>query len=351
MRMSIFSKLIFGFLVACLSFATLQAKDVVPVMVIHSGTSGLGLTEEEFSKRAEAMKESLKAGQAVLIRGGTAEEAVIAAIKVMEDNPIFNAGKGAVFNADGENELDASIMDGKTKKAGAVAGAKHIKNPIEAAKLVKDKTWHTLIAGDGADALAKQYGLEMVDQHYFFTQNRYDSYLKAKEKEEKKSFIDHEKIDAPKKTSSADLGLYTDPYLGTVGALALDKEGNLAAGTSTGGMTNKMKGRIGDSPIIGSGTYADNDGLAISCTGSGDIFMRVNAAHEANVLYKYKKLTPTKAAEGAIQQVADLDGRGGIISLNAKGETGFAWTKDKLGMYHGYARGNAEPVVVFPVAK
>jgi beta-aspartyl-peptidase (threonine type) len=340
-----------SFVVAALSVAFLDAKEVTPVMVIHGGTSGIGLTQEEFKNREVVMKESLKAGQSVLNKGGTAEEAVIAAIKVMEDSPVFNAGKGAVFNSDGYNELDASIMDGSTKKAGAIAGAKHIKNPIEAAKIVKDTTWHTLIAGDGADVLAKKHGLVMVDQHYYFTEFRYNQLLDAKAKETDKAFIDHEKIDAAKKTSKVHLGLYTDPYLGTVGALALDKKGNLAAGTSTGGMTNKMAGRVGDSPIIGSGTYADNEGLAVSCTGSGDIFMRVNAAHEANALYKYKGLTPTKATEGAIEQVKNLGGTGGIISLNAKGETGFAWTKANLGMYHGVARGSEEPQIFFPVAK
>jgi beta-aspartyl-peptidase (threonine type) len=351
MKLNFFKKTMFSALCALtLTAGAASAKDVTPVMVIHGGTSGLGLTQEEFQKREEVMIESLKAGQQILLNGGTAEEAVIAAIKVMEDSPRFNAGKGAVFNAMGDNELDASIMDGKTKKAGAVAGARHIKNPIEAAKLVKDKTWHTLIAGDGADALARKYGLTMVDQHYYFTDFRYQSYLDAKAKESNKAYIDHEKIDN-KKTSKAHLGMYTDPYLGTVGALALDKQGNLVAGTSTGGMTNKMAGRVGDSPIIGSGTYADNNGLAVSCTGSGDIFMRVNAAHEANALYKYRKLSPTKAAEAAIAEVAALGGTGGIISVNAKGETGFAWTKDKLGMYHGVARGNEAPKVFFPVAK
>ncbi len=314
-----------------------NAKDVTPVIVIHGGTSGMNLTQEDFKKRTPGMEKVLKAGQAVLNAGGTAEDAVIAAIVILEDDPVFNSGKGAVFNAAGENELDASLMDGATKKAGAVAGAKHIKNPIKAAKVVKDTTWHTLIAGDGADKLAKDNGLEMVDQKYFYTDFRYQQLLKAKERaaeSKKQSMINP-----------------TTLYHGTVGAIALDKMGNLAAGTSTGGMTNKMAGRIGDSPIIGSGTYADNEGLAISCTGSGDIFMRVNAAHEANALYKYKNMTPEQAAQASINQVKALKDTGGIIALDAKGVVGFGWTKQDLGVYRGVARGDAAPEIFFPVAK
>ena len=266
-----------------------------PVIVIHGGTSGLDLTKEEFKIREEPMNRALLAGQAVLEKGGSAMDAVTAAIMVLEDDPNFNAGKGAVFTADGFNELDASIMDGSTKKAGAVAMARHIKNPILGARLVMDKTWHTLVAGEGADKLAKENGLEMVDQKYFFTQFRYDALQKAKEKQ--KLLLDSEKA---KETS---LNLHERPYLGTVGAIALDKNGNLAAATSTGGMTNKMTGRIGDSPIIGSGTYADNDSVAVSCTGTGDIYMRVNAAHEVSALYKYKTQDVQKAAEDAVAQV------------------------------------------------
>ncbi len=288
------------------------------------------------------MEESLKAGQKILAGGGSAIDAVIAAIKIMEDSPIFNAGKGAVFTADGFNELDASIMDGATKRAGAVAMSRAIKNPIEGARLVMDKTKHTLIAGEGADKLARENGLEMVDQKYYFTQHRWEQLEEAKKKEE--LLLDSDK-------QRAHLGLYTEPYLGTVGAAALDSKGNLAAGTSTGGMTNKMTGRIGDSPIIGAGNYADNDSLALSCTGTGDIFIRVATGHEASALYKYKKLSATKAAEEAIKQVAALGGTGGIVSVDKNGNPGYAWTKDKLGMFHGEARVGQEPKVFFPVAK
>ena len=322
--------------VALFAGSLLNAEDKFsPVIVIHGGTSGLELTKDEFKVREEPMKKALLAGQAVLEKGGSAMDAVTAAIMVLEDDPNFNAGKGAVFTADGFNELDASIMDGSTKKAGAVAMARHIKNPILGARVVMDKTWHTLVAGEGADKLAKENGLEMVDQKYFFTQFRYDALQRAKEKQ--KLMLDSEKT---KKTS---LNLYERPYLGTVGAIALDKNGKLAAAPSTG--------RIGDSPIIGSGTYADNDSVAVSCTGTGDIYMRVNAAHEVSALYKYKTSDVQKAAEEAVKEVAALGGSGGIISIDKSGKTGFAWTKDKLGMYYGEARLGARPVVYWPLGE
>ncbi|MCR6572616.1 isoaspartyl peptidase/L-asparaginase family protein [Campylobacter insulaenigrae] len=328
--------------IALLSSTNVLAKNFEPVIVIHGGTSGLGLTEEEFIKREKVMKESLKAGQNILEKGGSSVDAVIAAIKVMENSPEFNAGKGAVFTSDGFNELDASLMDGKSLNAGAIAMARTIKNPIEAAKIVMDKTPHTLIAGEGADKLAKNNGLEIVNQKYFYTDHRYKQLQDAKKS--KKVLLDSDK-------AKAHLGISTEPYLGTVGAIALDKNGNLAAGTSTGGTTNKMTGRIGDSPIIGAGNYANNDSVAVSCTGTGDIYIRVAAAHEVASLYKYKKLSVQKAAEETIKEVAELGGTGGIISIDKNGKVGYAWTKDKLGMYHGEARIGKEPKIFWPVDK
>ncbi|MCR6575708.1 isoaspartyl peptidase/L-asparaginase [Campylobacter insulaenigrae] len=328
--------------IALLSSTNVLAKNFEPVIVIHGGTSGLGLTEEEFIKREKVMKESLKASQNILEKGGSSVDAVIAAIKVMENSPEFNAGKGAVFTSDGFNELDASLMDGKSLNAGAIAMARTIKNPIEAAKIVMDKTPHTLIAGEGADKLAKNNGLEIVNQKYFYTDHRYKQLQDAKKS--KKVLLDSDK-------AKAHLGISTEPYLGTVGAIALDKNGNLAAGTSTGGTTNKMTGRIGDSPIIGAGNYANNDSVAVSCTGTGDIYIRVAAAHEVASLYKYKKLSVQKAAEETIKEVAELGGTGGIISIDKNGKVGYAWTKDKLGMYHGEARIGKEPKIFWPVDK
>ena len=263
------------------------SKKATPIIVIHGGTSGLGLTQEEFLQRKAGMEKSLLAGQKVLSDGGTAIEAVIAAIKVMEDDPLFNAG-------------------------------------------------------EGADKLAKENGLEMVDQKYFFTEVRWNQLQEAKK--QKELLLDSDK-------ARAHLGNYTEPYLGTVGAAALDAHGNLAAGTSTGGMTNKMTGRIGDSPIIGAGNYADNNSLALSCTGTGDIFIQAAAAHETSALYKYKKLSAQKAAEATIKQVASLGGAGGIVSVDKNGIPGYAWTSDKLGMFHGEAKVGGKPKVFFPVKK
>lgn len=314
-----------------------------PIIVIHGGTSGLGLTKEEFAKREVVMAQSLKAGEAVLARGGSAIDAVVASIKIMEDAPEFNAGKGAVFTADGYNELDASIMDGKSKNAGGVALVRGVKNPIEVARLVMEKTPHTLMAGEGVDKFAKANGLEMVNQKYFYTKSRYDQLQDAKKTD--KTLLDSDK------RAQAHLGVSTEPYLGTVGAIALDRDGNLAAATSTGGMTNKMTGRIGDSPIIGSGTYADNDSVAVSCTGTGDIYIRVSAAHEVSALYKYKKLSPSKSAQKTIEQIAELGGTGGIIVIDKNGKPGYAWTKDKLGMYHGEMRIGGKPKVFWPLGE
>ena len=322
-----------------------QSGTKIPTLVIHGGTSGLGLTKREFAVRRRVMDEALLAGRDVLMKGGTATDAVIAAIVVMEDSPEFNAGRGAVFTSDGFNELDASLMDGQTKRAGAIAMSRHIKNPIRGARIVMEKTWHTLIAGEGADKLAEKYGLEMVDQEYYFVQRVFDRLQEAKEKE--KLMLDSD--GSPQ--SSNHTGDYTNPYLGTVGAACLDTYGNLAAGTSTGGMTNKMTGRIGDSPIIGSGNYADNDSVALSCTGTGDIFIRASAAHEVSALYKYRGLSVQEAAQEAVRQVADLGGEGGIVSVDRFGNPGFAWTTDKLGMFHGLIRLDGDPKVFWPVAK
>ena len=316
-------------------------KNIKPIVVIHGGAGRIKLNEKQWEVKKKVLEQSLSAGQAVLAQGGNAIDAVIAAIKVLEDSPEFNAGKGAVLTSDGFHELDASIMDGSNRKAGAVTLVRHIKNPIEAARLVMDKTWHTLLAGEGAEKLAKDNGLEIVDQKYFFTQLAADRLKEAQDKQ--KLMLDNDK-------SASSLGDYVSPYLGTVGAVALDSNGNIAAGTSTGGMTNKMTGRVGDSPIVGSGNYADNSSLGLSCTGTGDVFMRVSAGHEASALYKYKNLSLQDALNEALSQVAELNGEGGIVAIDKDGNPGFALTKGEgMGMYHGMAR-VGESVVVFPVS-
>ena len=309
-----------------------------PIIVIHGGAGKIKIDDKQWQVKKKVLAESLKAGQKVLASGGKAIDAVISAIKVLEDSPEFNAGRGAVLTSDGFHELDASIMDGRDRKAGAVTLIRHIKNPIEAARLVMEKTWHTLLAGEGAEQLAKENGLKMVDQKYFFTQLAADRLKKAKE--EKKLMLDHDK---------SSMSNYVSPYLGTVGAVAFDSNGDIAAGTSTGGMTNKMTGRIGDSPIVGSGNYADNSSVGLSCTGTGDIFMRVSAAHEVSSLFKYKGLSLQEALDEALAQVEALNGEGGMVAIDKNGNPGFAVTKNKeTGMYHGMAM-VGEEVQVLPV--
>ncbi len=281
-------------------------------LAIHGGAGTItkeNMTPELEQQYREKLGEALQAGSGILKNGGTSLEAVCAAINVMEDSPLFNAGKGAVFTAEGVNEMDASIMNGENLMAGAVAGVKHIKNPILAARAVMEKSPHVMLMGDGAEKFAQEQGLELVDRSYFFTEARWNSYLKAREKATKEKF-------------------------GTCGAVALDKHGNLAAGTSTGGMTYKMKGRVGDSPIIGAGTYADNNGCAISATGHGEFFIRNVVAFQINALMKYKHLSLDEAARYMIFEVLKpMGGEGGVIALDTLGNISMPF--NTAGMYRG----------------
>lgn len=233
-------------------------------------------------------------------------------MRTLEDDPLFNAGKGAVFTHEGRNELDAAIMDGKTLKAGAVAGVRHVKNPISLARLVMEKSPHVLLVGEGAEAFAKRMGATLVDAKYFFTEERWDALQRAKAGQERPN--EKEKH-------------------GTVGAVALDQAGHLAAATSTGGMTNKEEGRIGDSPIIGAGTYADDRTCAVSCTGEGEYFIRESAARNVAALMEYKGVPIGEAARTVIEKVGKLGGTGGLIALDGKGN--FALPFNTSGMYRG----------------
>ena len=303
-------------------------------LVIHGGAGNIvegRFSPEEEKAYHEGLQAALKAGYEVLNRGGTSVEAVKAAINQMELNPIFNAGRGAVFTNEGKNELDASIMDGKTLTAGAVAGVTNVKHPVNCADLVRTKSPHVMMASKGAEKFCAANGAEIVDPKWFFTQHRYDQLKKAQEKEQ--ILLDH---DGAKKTSNAEL--YIDPLMydykfGTVGAVALDKHGNLAAATSTGGMTNKRFGRIGDSPIIGAGTYANNDTVAVSATGSGEMFIRTSAAYNVSVHYKYEGPDVQKAGEAAIKDVGAIGGTGGLIILDRKGQ--YAFPMNSAGMHRG----------------
>jgi beta-aspartyl-peptidase (threonine type) len=291
------------------------------------------MTPELEQQYRAKLSEALLAGHAVLAKGGAALDAVESTIKILEDSPLFNAGKGAVFTHDGRNELDASIMDGKTRKAGAVAGVTIVRHPISAARAVMEKTTHVLLAGRGAEMLATQAGLEIVDPSYFWTERRWKSLQEDLVKEQG--------------NGSAELEIDTEPVAykyGTVGAVALDRAGNLAAGTSTGGMTNKRWGRIGDSPIIGAGTWADNATCAVSSTGDGEYFIRAAAAYDVAARMQYGGRSVREAAEAVIHEaVPRLGGEGGMIALDAKGN--FATPFNTPGMYRGWIGPDGKPNV------
>ncbi|WP_256376906.1 isoaspartyl peptidase/L-asparaginase family protein [Nitrosospira multiformis] len=280
-------------------------------LVIHGGAGAVkpGQRREREQAYREALAQSLIAGHAVLAAGGSSIDAVIAAIAVMEDCPLFNAGKGSVLTHDGRNELEASIMEGVTRAAGAVAGVTTIRNPIRAAHAVMTKSPHVMLIGQGAEIFAAKQGLEIVDSSYFYTQHRWNQLQKAIAKES--ILLDH------------DAGLDTlpgeDEKRGTVGAVAVDSHGNLAAGTSTGGLTNKHSGRVGDSSIIGAGTYADNRSVAVSTTGTGEMFIRTAAAFNTAAQVRFLHAPITEAADNTLEEIAAIGGDGGLIVLDADG--------------------------------
>lgn len=312
------------------------------MLVVHGGAGTItraNMTPEREAQYRRGLERAMKAGYDVLAAGGSSVDAVVATIKVFEDDPLFNAGKGAVFTHEGRNELDAAIMDGKTGLAGAVAGVTTIKNPITAARAVMDKTKHVMLVSTGAEKFAAQQKLEIVDPAYFFTQQRWDQLQKVIEKD--KIELDHN--GAPGKTSAAPEPWELDHKYGTTGAVALDRYGNLAAGTSTGGLTNKYFGRVGDSPIIGAGTYADNATVAVSGTGTGEFYMRGLIAYDIAARMKYLKLPVGEAVEQALKSALDdKHGDGGVIALDAKGNFKFAFNTG--GMYRGYVRSDGKPV-------
>lgn len=294
------------------------------VLAIHGGMADDEdhVNKEEAQALRETLAASLRAGHKRLREeNATSLDAVEAAIRVLEDSPLFNAGKGAVFTHEGRNELDASIMEGRRKRAGAVSSVTIIKNPISAARAVMEKSPHVLLSGRGAEVFATKAGLEIVDPGYFWTLPRWKD-------------IEEEWREAAQKQSSHDPAA-SSQHFGTVGAVALDRHGDLAAGTSTGGMTGKMFGRVGDSPIIGAGTYADNDGCAVSCTGHGEFFIRYAVSHEINALVKYKACPVEKAVDEVInKQLKAAGGNGGAIALDARGHFSAAQNSD--GMYRGW---------------
>ena len=311
------------------------AADAQPIAIVIHGGAGVinraDMTAEREARYRAGLEAARDAGYAVLEKGGSSLDAVTAAVRTMEDNPMFNAGIGAVLNRDGEAELDASIMDGSTLRAGAVAGLKHVKNPIELARTVMEKSPHVMMAGEGAEDFALEQGLTFVPNSYFRTEARVKQLERAKQEEKARrkpaasnapnANPDTRNPDAAR--SVASLIPMVEPSTdakGTVGAVALDHNGNLAAATSTGGMTNKLPGRIGDSPIIGAGTYANNASCAVSATGDGEFFMRSVVAHDVCALVEYKRITLEAAAREVIHvKIEGMHATGGVIALDTAG--------------------------------
>lgn len=306
-------------------------------IVIHGGAGTIlkeHMNDSLENAYREILTEAVSIGHEILKNGGTSLEAVTHTINVLEDSPLFNAGKGAVFTHEGRNELDASIMDGSTLNAGAVAGLRHIKNPISLARDVMQKSEHVMLFGSGAEEFAKSLGYEMMDTSYFYTENRYKSLQRI---------LDKEKAQNQKKVS-AEVPLVKNSKFGTVGCAALDKHGNLAAGTSTGGMTNKRWNRIGDSPIIGAGTYANNKTCAVSSTGWGEYFIRSVAAYDISALMEYKGMTLQEAASEVIQKkVPALGGDGGIVAIDKDGNVAMEF--NTAGMYRATMNAEGELVI------
>jgi beta-aspartyl-peptidase (threonine type) len=317
------------FLVILLLSCNKPAERKEFAFAVHGGAGMIApenLAPEKQQAAKEKLTEALMTGYDILKNGGSSLDAVEKALNLLEDSPLFNAGKGAVFTADGRNELDASIMDGSNLMAGAVAGVSRIKNPISLARMVMERTPHVLLARDGAEAFAVEQGVELVDPSYFFT----DQKMRELERIQKEQ-------------SAIDFNL--DHKFGTVGAVALDKNGNLAAGTTTGGMSNKKFGRIGDSPIIGAGTYANNKACAVSATGHGEYFIRGVIAYDIAALMQYGNMPMGKAASLIImQKLESMGGKGGVIAMDYNGAVTMPFNTKN--MYRGYVYPDGEPVVM-----
>lgn len=317
-----------------------------PVIAIHGGAGTLlkqHMTAEKEKAYQEKLNEALMAGYSILEKGGTSLDAVEAAIKIMEDSPLFNAGKGSVFTNNETIEMDASIMDGSNLKAGAIAGVTTIKNPIVAARAVMEKSEHVFLIGNGAEKFASQIGIEIVSPEYFKDENRLQQLRKIKEQE--KTILDH---DGEKGEINSEIEFNPevdgDKKYGTVGAVALDKYGNLAAGTSTGGMTNKRYGRVGDAPIIGAGTYANNNTCAVSCTGHGEYFIRNVVAYDVSALMEYKRLSLQKAADWVVyDKLEKQNARGGLIAIDKNGN--IAMPFNTPGMYRASIDANGNKTI------
>jgi len=290
-------------------------------IAIHGGAGTIlktSMTAEKEERYTKVLQLALESGYDILLKGGSSVDAVEIAVKQLEDSPMFNAGKGSVFTSDGTHEMDASIMDGNFLKAGSVAGVKNVRNPVQLARKVMDQSEHVMLCYEGAEAFAKKMNLRFEDDKYFFEQSRYDQLIEARQSE--KVQLDH-----------------SDKKFGTVGAVALDAEGNLAAATSTGGMTNKSFGRVGDTPIIGAGTYANNKTCAISCTGHGEYFIREVVAYDISCLMEYKGFSLQQACDFVVNdKLKKIGGEGGVIGVDGSGNVALIFNSE--GMYRGWKK-------------
>ena len=286
-------------------------------LVIHGGAGTISqkeITPEIERDLRAGLQRSLDAGRALLENGGSSLDAVAAVVRLLEDDPLFNAGRGAVFTSAGTHEMDAAIMDGRTLRAGAVGGVSRVRNPIDLARAVMEKSPHVMLAGQGAEDFARELGLEIVDDKYFYTDQRWQALERVRANQNETAFSDQDRH-------------------GTVGAVALDAAGNLAAATSTGGNTNKWPGRIGDTPVIGAGTYANNKTCAVSATGDGEFFMLAVAAHDLSALMEYRGMNLEEAANAVMDKVGALGGTGGLIAVDRDGNIALPF--NTTGMYRG----------------
>ncbi|VXC64206.1 isoaspartyl dipeptidase with L-asparaginase activity [Enterobacterales bacterium 8AC] len=315
-----------------------------PVIAIHGGAGAItraALSAEKEQRYIQALFDIVAAGQVILAQGGSALDAVTEAVRLLEECPLFNAGKGAVFTHQGTHELDACVMDGRTRDAGAVAAVSRIRNPILAARAVLENSNHVLFAAEGAERFAAAHGLEMVEPDFFFTQERFDQLHRA-QAELGRVLLDHDGA-----ALHGDDPLDPDRKFGTVGAVALDALGNLAAATSTGGMTNKQAGRIGDTPIIGAGCYANNATVAVSSTGTGEIFMRNLSAYDVSALIEYAGLSLQEACDKVVmEKLLAMGGSGGLIAIDRFGNVALPFNSE--GMYRGFGYvGDAPSVGIY----
>ena len=310
-------------------------------LVIHGGAGNITpaiMNKEQEAQYHEGLKEALDKGYDVLRHGGAAMDAIVMAISTLEDNPLFNAGRGAVFTKKGINEMDAAVMDGSNLATGAIAGVRNIKNPIKLAREVMLHSGHVFLSGSGAGEFALNQGIEMATDEYLFNKSRYDQWVEIRDSDFYQ--LDHKEDNLKGPLPN------TDHKFGTVGAVACDEHGNIAGGTSTGGMTNKRFGRIGDSPVIGAGTYANNKTCAISCTGHGEYFLRAVVAHDVSCIMEYKGLSLQEACAMVIKdKLKKMGGEGGLIAVDAKGNYDFCF--NSAGMYRGMRNSEGKELIAY----